>query len=121
MSISNVRSSMVDPAITGVSSHEKIGSDSAASELVKKSVQGESRAGPISREEVNTAVDSLHGLISMLQTRISFSISEETDQIIIKVINRETDEVIRQIPPEELVSLQAKMEELTGIIFNKVV
>ncbi len=122
MSLTSVRSSTVDPAATGVSRQENIEPKSAAPKQAKDVSRGaESRGSPVSMEEVNKVVDSLHELMGVLQTKISFSISDETEQVIVRVTNMETDELIRQIPPEELVALQAKMEELTGIIFNKVV
>ncbi len=123
MSITNVKSATMGPAVAVVSNQEKIKSDGTAPAQVKGNNLGESRAGrPISREEIQGIVDSLSEHINALtQTTINFSVSEETEQIIVRVINRETDELIRQIPPEELVALRVKMEELTGIIFNKMV
>lgn len=122
MSLTSVESSTVDPAATGVSRQKNIEPKSAAPKQAKEVSRGaESRGSPVSMEEINKVVDSLHGLMDVMQTRISFSISDKTDQIIVRVTNQETGELIRQIPPEELVALQAKMEELTGIIFNKVV
>ena len=76
---------------------------------------------PGSLEETNEIVESLEGYMNILQTGISFSVNEETDKVVVTVTNRETDEVIRQIPPEELVTLQKKMKELTGIIFSETV
>ena len=64
---------------------------------------------------------SLEGLMDVLQTSLSFIVDKEREQVIVTITNRETKEVIRQIPPEELVVLQEKMKELTGIIFNEVV
>ena len=58
--------------------------------------------------------------MDVLQTSLSFIVDKERDQVIVTITNRETKEVIRQIPPEELVVLQEKMKELTGIIFNEV-
>lgn len=122
MSLTSVGSSTVDPAATGVSRQGNIEPKSAAPKQAKDVSRGaESRGSPVSMEEVSKVVDSLHDLMGVLQTRISFSISDKTDQIIVRVTNQETGELIRQIPPEELVALKAKMEELTGIIFNKVV
>ena len=37
---------------------------------------------------------------------------------IIKVVDRETDEVIRQIPSEEVVRLRQRLEEVAGVLFD---
>lgn len=123
MMITNVKSTTMGVAVTSASRQKEVKPNDAAPAPVKEieKNQQESRAGPVSREETKEIVKSLNGHMNLLQTTLNFRISEETDQIIVRVVNRETNEVIRQIPPEELVTLQAKMEELTGIIFDKIV
>jgi flagellar protein FlaG len=46
--------------------------------------------------------------------------NDDANQTIVKVIDRETDEVIRQIPPEELLSLTKHLNELRGNIVDTV-
>jgi len=46
--------------------------------------------------------------------------SNDNSELIVKVIDRETDEVIRQIPPEELVSLSEHLQELRGNLVDTV-
>ncbi len=48
-----------------------------------------------------------------------FSIHEKTNAIMVKVINKETKELIREIPPEKILDLVAKMWELAGIIVDE--
>ncbi len=77
-------------------------------------------AAIMSVQATKDVINSLGGYMEALQTSLSFSISQDTDRIIVTIKNKETNEVIRQIPPEELVALQEKMKELTGLIFNEV-
>lgn len=46
--------------------------------------------------------------------------SNDNSQLIVKVVDRETNEVIRQIPPEELIELSEHLRELTGNLINTV-
>ena len=70
-------------------------------------------------EETDEMVEDLNDYMSGLQTSLRFSISEDIDsQVIVKIKNRETDEVIKQIPAEELISIKKKMEELTGMLLD---
>lgn len=64
-------------------------------------------------------VEALNDYMDMLQTTLGFSIDDNDHDVIITVKNRETDEIVRQIPSEELVQIQEKMEELTGLILNQ--
>ena len=40
------------------------------------------------------------------------------EKVAVKVVNRETGDVIREIPSKEMQALQSKMSELVGMIFN---
>lgn len=53
------------------------------------------------------------------QTRCEFSYHDEINRVSIKVINRETDEVIREIPPEKSLEMVEKMWELAGILIDQ--
>lgn len=48
-----------------------------------------------------------------------YSIHEKTKQIMVKVINSETKEVIREIPPEKILDLVAKMWEVAGLLIDE--
>lgn len=70
-------------------------------------------------EETDEMVDDLNDYMNELQTSLRFTMSEDLDrQVIVKIKNRETDEVIKQIPAEELITIKKKMEELTGILLD---
>jgi len=52
-------------------------------------------------------------------TKVSFYVDEETGRSVVRVLNKETGEVIRQVPPEELLTLVARMRQLSGLIFSQ--
>jgi flagellar protein FlaG len=75
-------------------------------------------------EEIGKAVEKLQKFVSIAASDIEFSIDEELGRTVIKVIDRETKDVIRQIPSEEMLDL-AKMldktlgEPLLGVLFKQ--
>ncbi|MEW6441343.1 MAG: flagellar protein FlaG [bacterium] len=50
---------------------------------------------------------------------IHFEIQEETGDVSVEVMNRETGELIRRIPPEDVSRLHQKLEELRGLLVDK--
>ncbi len=74
----------------------------------------------ISKEDVEHMVEVLKDLTETLQTKLNFSVDEGTNDIVVKVIDKKTGEIIRQIPPEELLKLQEKMQDLTGFLLNDI-
>lgn len=75
--------------------------------------------GNISPDDIMQAVKQANKALEGTNRRFEYSIHEETNTIIIKVIDTETNEVIREIPPEKILNLIAKLWELAGIIVDE--
>lgn len=70
-------------------------------------------------KEVMEVLESFQDLSETLRTKLNFSVHEEGNEIVVKVIDKETDQLIRQIPSEEMLELQDKMEDLAGFLFSQ--
>lgn len=92
---------------------------------VKAVKSGESKkAAPVTNTQPSADVSGVVADINQIvyqvsTTKISFDIDEETGLSIIRVVNRETGDIIRQLPTEELLNLVSKMEQLRGLIFDR--
>lgn len=64
-------------------------------------------------------VNAMNQVAKALNTRLTFQVDESTGRLIVKVIDSETGEVRRQIPPEEMVRLVEKMKSMVGMLFNQ--
>ncbi|MDR0448367.1 MAG: flagellar protein FlaG [Treponema sp.] len=53
--------------------------------------------------------------------RLKFVIDQESREVIIKVIDNETDKVIKVLPPEELQRLHNRISETIGFLFDRMV
>ena len=53
--------------------------------------------------------------------RLKFVIDHESKEIIVKVIDNETDKVIKVLPPEELQRLHSRIRETLGFLFDRMV
>lgn len=70
-----------------------------------KSVENES--------EVKSQIEELEQFNQSIDRTLEFKVDEELGVTIVRVIDRETDELIRQFPPEELINLSRRLKELT--------
>ena len=52
-------------------------------------------------------------------TSVRFKVDKEASQIIIQVISQDSGEVIRQMPPEELLRAAGRLENLRGVLFDR--
>jgi len=73
----------------------------------------------LSKNDIKTLVQKLNETIKQLNDSVRFSYSEDIKALVVKVVDSKTGQVIRQIPPEELIKLEASLSQSIGIIFNK--
>ncbi len=74
---------------------------------------------PTRTDDLRRAVSNLNDHAQTLRRDLHFSIDEESGQTVIKVINPETKEVIRQIPPEEVLAIAHSLSaEASGLILR---
>ncbi len=79
----------------------------------------ESQRTTIHESRIKSAVNHVNSQMRNTKTRCEFSYHEETNRVSIKVINKETQEVIREIPPEETLEMVERMWELAGILVDE--
>jgi flagellar protein FlaG len=66
-------------------------------------------------EALEHAVKDIESSMHNLQRALEFSIDEDSGRTVIKVIDKETDEVIRQIPPAEVIAIARRIEHAIGL------
>jgi len=73
--------------------------------------------------DLSKAMDSLKKTFERLsrffKTEAQFTIERELNMIIIKIKDRDTGEIVRQIPPEVAVKIAKNFQELMGILFDE--
>lgn len=72
----------------------------------------------LSVEETRDVVESLNSAMSMLQRGVAFQVDENIERTIVKIIDRETAETIKQFPSEDLVKLIERMQEMQSLLFD---
>lgn len=67
---------------------------------------GKPEAGrAISGENLTAAVSRLSDYVQSIQRTLDISVHEDTGRTVVKVIDTETKEMIRQIPPDEVLTM----------------
>jgi flagellar protein FlaG len=51
--------------------------------------------------------------------RLKFTMNEEIHRVVVKVIDAETDKVIKEIPPQEIQDLVARIQKAIGVLVNE--
>ncbi len=80
--------------------------------------EGDQQSDTVKLKALSEAISDSAG-IDISMARLSFTKDEDTGDIVIKIIDNETNEVIRQIPPEELEQLRKRLGDILGLILDK--
>ncbi len=82
----------------------------------------------VATDELGEAVENINQFVNSQGRTLNFSVDEESGKPIVKVIDFETKEVIRQIPSEEVLTmakaikrLQEDLGSATGLMFDKTI
>ena len=73
----------------------------------------------LSRDELSQSIQKLTDQIQKFNRDLQFVADEATGKRIVKVIDSNTGNVIRQIPPEEVLKIMQNIDNMSGLIFNK--
>jgi len=112
--------SSIDASTTQVVSPERIKAVQPQKDVQKTDQAVQDQA--LSAKEIENITEDLNNYMTDLQTNLRFSMYEKLDhQVVVQIKNKETDELIKQIPSEELLKLRVKMEELSGLLFDQTI
>lgn len=73
----------------------------------------------IDPEEVRRAVDELNKLSGSSNEKVQFSLDDKTNRVIIKVMDRDTNEVISEIPGKYSIRLLEHFREYMGLFIDE--
>ena len=111
-SISSIRA-------VGLSSSTALGRGQRVGETVEKTPQvtdGRLLSGAGANPELGEVVSRLNDALQLAKRALQFHIDSDSGRTVITVIDQETDEVIRQIPPEEMLAIVNYLDQDSGLI-----
>lgn len=75
-------------------------------------------AQTIEQQKLEMIAEATENFIRSIQRELRIKVHNDTGRLMVQVISAEDGKVIREIPPEELLNLASKMEEMVGILFE---
>lgn len=70
-------------------------------------------------EVIDKALEDANKKLSPYNKEFKYSVHEATNKVVVKIIDSNTKEVVKEIPPEKTLDAVAKMWELAGILFDE--
>lgn len=73
----------------------------------------------VSKEKLQQAVDSVNEFLQMNHSESKFVLHEGLDRYFVQVVDTETEEVVKEIPPKKLLDAFYEMQKLVGMIIDE--
>lgn len=119
-----VQKTVVEDTEVTTTQGKAVSGDIAAGTRVGETERQDSQSGQngsqnqqLSNEQLKKAVEQLNK--SMPHSEAIFGFHEETNRVTIKIIDKDTKEVIKELPPEKTLDMIAKVWELAGILVDE--
>ncbi|MCL2164268.1 MAG: flagellar protein FlaG [Oscillospiraceae bacterium] len=78
----------------------------------------ESRRFLLSERMAENVVSKISSLFSIPYRHLQYNYHEESGEYFVRIIDDETDEIIREIPPKKILDIYASLQEIIGLLFD---
>lgn len=69
---------------------------------------------PKSIEQLKQSVDQGNSLLQAVRRNLQFQVDETTQELVVKIVDSDSGNVVRQIPSEEMLAFIRRLQELEG-------
>lgn len=80
---------------------------------------GAGARAPVDSAEVQNAVARAQEVLNRASANLRFAVDGDTGTMVVKVVDAETDQVIRQIPSEEMLAIARNMDRMQGLLLKQ--
>lgn len=103
------------PAAIGVSIDARI----QAASSVELTTAVEQPVTVPSLPELGKAVQSINNTLSNLSQNLEFSVDENSNRTIVKVVDQQSGQVLRQLPSKEVLEIAKALDRLQGLLISQ--
>ena len=110
-------------AMQGTSAPSQAASAQAASSRTVKTPDpgADAQTNSPSLEQITKALDEVRAVVQPVAQSLRFTMDQDSGRTIIKVMDTETNDVIRQIPSEEILAMSRAIDKLRGMLVKQIV
>lgn len=71
------------------------------------------------KNRLKEEIEDLNKITENVTENLSFELHEDTNKMMVRVIDTKTDEVIKELPPEEMLDLSARIHKMVGLLIDE--
>ena len=69
-------------------------------------------------DALDGTVADLNRMVQDMRRELQFQVDKDSGEVVVKVVDTQTGDVVRQIPPEEILRLRERLAKSAGAIFR---
>lgn len=73
----------------------------------------------VSKQQLDKLIEDGNKVLQRMDTQLRWSVNKESNQMIVKVLDTQTNEVLREIPPEKYLELVQNLCEQVGLFLDE--
>ncbi|MBB1456185.1 flagellar protein FlaG [Pseudoalteromonas sp. SG43-5] len=118
--VGQAASSLTERAVDDVKQADTQNQQKLQQNQYKNNNQDE-KAQPLEREQLEQMARQLQDFMGEMNRSLQFQVDEDSGRDVIKVLDKDSGEVIKQYPSEEVLNLVSKLSESAGILIDQTV
>jgi len=119
----NVPISNVSPGVSFTPTRELLGTQTrSAKQQIPLDIDADkliTSLPGIKQQDIHRIAADIAHISQAFNKKLQFVVDHQSNEVIVKVIDKTTDKVIKVLPPEELQRLHRKLKETIGFLFNE--
>lgn len=77
------------------------------------------QAGPVSAASLDDAVKNINKALQSLSRNIEFSVDTDSNRTVVKVVDQQTQQVLRQMPSPEALEIAKALDRVQGLLIKQ--
>jgi flagellar protein FlaG len=87
--------------------------------ITTDSTEGKKIYNPINKEHLQAIVARLQDALKHVEPRVELSVDDDMNQVIFRIVDKESGDLIRQIPPENVLELDRFLSGQSGMFVEE--
>lgn len=90
----------------------------AAVSAIEQTIEQDGVDNEFNPAKLTQIATELSDMMSMMRKGLAFKVDEKSGQAVVTVLDKDTGDIIRQMPSEEALALAEKLSEVTGLLMK---
>lgn len=91
----------------------------APSQAAQSAPQVQATSQSTSASELGEALERVREALAPVARNLQFSVDDDTGKTVVRIIDSSTNEVIRQMPSEEMLAISRSIDKLQGLLLRQ--